>query len=112
MLDKSFSFVLCCTLKVWCNALYLLHKQINSHESRFNVFGLFTNSTAYMSFGESWARTRDVQVTEPTLSLYTTHVLCCTSPTIIFALLFNVYNFDNYIYYHAMFLPISSFQYS
>ena len=28
-----------------------------------------------MSCGESWARTRDVQVTEPTLSLYTTHVV-------------------------------------
>ena len=27
-----------------------------------------------MSLVESWARTRDVQVTEPTLSLYTTHV--------------------------------------
>ena len=32
-------------LKVWCNALYLLHKYINSHESRFNLFGLLTNST-------------------------------------------------------------------
>ena len=31
--------------KVWCNALYLLHKYINSHESRFNLFGLLTNST-------------------------------------------------------------------
>ena len=30
---------------VWCNAFYLLHKQINSHESRFNLFGLLTNST-------------------------------------------------------------------
>ena len=29
-----------------------------------------------MSCGESWARTRDVQITEPTLSLYTTHVKC------------------------------------
>ena len=32
-------------LKVWCNAHYLLHKEINSHESRFNLFGLLTNST-------------------------------------------------------------------
>ena len=32
-------------LKVWYNALYLLHKEINSHESRFNLFGLLTNST-------------------------------------------------------------------
>ena len=31
--------------KVWGNALYLLHKWINSHESRFNLFGLLTNST-------------------------------------------------------------------
>ena len=33
--------------KCWCNALYLLHKQINSHESRFSlhVFGLLTNGT-------------------------------------------------------------------
>ena len=27
-------------LNVWCYALYLLHKHINSHESRFNLFGL------------------------------------------------------------------------
>ena len=30
---------------VWCNALYLLHKWINSHKVRLNLFGLLTNST-------------------------------------------------------------------
>ena len=30
---------------VWCNTLYLLHKLINGHESRFYLFGLLTNST-------------------------------------------------------------------
>ena len=27
---------------VWCNPLYLSHKQINSHKSRFNLFVLLT----------------------------------------------------------------------
>ena len=35
----------CCFLNVWCCALYLLDKQFNSHESRFNLNGLLTNST-------------------------------------------------------------------
>ena len=30
---------------LWCNALYLLHKQNNSHESRFNLIELLTNNT-------------------------------------------------------------------
>ena len=32
-------------LNVCCCTLYLLHKLFNSHESRFNLFGLLTNST-------------------------------------------------------------------
>ena len=30
---------------VWCYALYLLHIQIRSQESRFHLFGLLTNSS-------------------------------------------------------------------
>ena len=64
---------------VWCNALYLLHKLINSNESRFNLFGLLTNSTQriIMSYGDL-ARGGLKLVTfrsqSSTLSLYTTHV--------------------------------------
>ena len=35
---------------VWCSALYLLHKLINSHESRFDLFGLLTNFKLGMCF--------------------------------------------------------------
>ena len=54
--------------KYWCHALYLLHKYTNSHESRFNLFGLINQQcTAYMSCGR--ARTHDHWINSHRLTL-------------------------------------------
>ena len=63
------------TLNIWCNALYLLHKLINSHESRFNLFGLLTNNTQRICLVAKGGRELvTFRSQSPTLSLFTTHV--------------------------------------
>ena len=60
----------------WCNALYLLHNYINSHDSRFNLFWLLTNSTQRIRLVASGGRepVSFRSLASPPLSRYTTHV--------------------------------------
>ena len=85
---------------VWCNALCLLH--INSHESRFNLLGILTNSTQRVCLvargGREFVTFRSQS---PMFSLYTTHVHKCMYCIYIFFcylviyLQLLAYRFDN-----------------
>ena len=62
-------------INVWCNALHLSDKEINSHETRFNLFWLLTNSTQRICLVARGGRELVTFISQsPTLSLYTTHV--------------------------------------
>ena len=75
VLDRFIKFTKSFFLNVWCNASYLLHKYINSHESRLNLFGLLTYSTKRICLVARGGRKLvTFRSQSPTLSLYTTHV--------------------------------------
>ena len=55
-MSKFLSLQLTCKrdLKCWCCALYLLHKKVNNHESRLDLFGWINQQcTTYMSLGRA-----------------------------------------------------------
>ena len=59
---------------LWCNAIYLIPKQINSDDSTFNLFGLLANSTERVLVATVGRKSVTSRAQNLPLRHYTTHV--------------------------------------